>query len=98
MADAPPGERRLLIRTARDERRGVGISVVDNGPGIPPEKLERVFEPFFTTKTQGLGLGLSVCRTIISAHGGRLWASNNDARGARFQFTIPAISKTKKNE
>jgi C4-dicarboxylate-specific signal transduction histidine kinase len=70
----------------------VCVSVADKGGGIPPENLERVFEPFFTTKTQGLGLGLAVCRTIISAQGGQLWATNNTARGASFHFKLPAHS------
>jgi signal transduction histidine kinase len=68
----------------------VRVSVVDRGGGIPAELRERLFEPFFTTKSHGMGLGLAVCRTIISAHGGRLWATNNPEGGATFQFTLPS--------
>jgi signal transduction histidine kinase len=67
----------------------VRVFVVDRGCGIPPEKMERIFEPFFTTKENGMGLGLGICRTIISAHGGRLSATNNEGGGASFQFTLP---------
>jgi len=63
--------------------------VHDSGPGIDPGNLERVFEPFYTTKTSGVGMGLSICRSIIDAHGGRLWADANEPRGAVFQFTVP---------
>ena len=69
--------------------QGVRIGVSDHGTGIPPQDLERVFEPFFTTKPQGLGLGLSMCRRIIGAHGGRLWAEHNPNGGATFFFTLP---------
>jgi len=64
--------------------------VRDSGPGIDPGHLERVFEPFYTTKTSGMGMGLSICRSIIAAHGGRLWAEANGPRGTIFQFTLPA--------
>jgi two-component system sensor kinase FixL len=68
----------------------VEVSVADRGRGIPPGEMERVFEPFVTTKAQGLGLGLAVCRTIVAAHGGRIWASNNAGGGATIHFTLPA--------
>jgi signal transduction histidine kinase len=68
--------------------------VSDQVHGIPPEKMGRIFESFFTTKTQGMGLGLAVCRTIISAHGGRLWVMNNPERGATFQFTLPGNAES----
>ncbi len=90
---APPA-RHLLLRTALSEEREVRVSVSDMGHGIPADKLEHVFEPFFTTKTNGLGLGLAVCRTIISAQGGRLWAANNTERGATFHFTLPSVEAT----
>ncbi|MBV9998893.1 MAG: AAA family ATPase [Verrucomicrobia bacterium] len=89
MAGVEGSERRLRVRTELGDGQGVRVSVTDQGGGIPPDKLERIFEPFFTTKGQGMGLGLGVCRTIISAHGGRLWATNNPGRGATFQFTLP---------
>ena len=66
------------------------VAVQDSGPGLAPETLERLFEPFYTTKPGGLGMGLSICRSIIEAHGGRLWASANLPRGAIFHFTVPA--------
>ena len=65
------------------------VSVADCGAGIDPEKLEQVFEPFYTTNPHGLGLGLAVCRTIISAHGGKLWATRNPGCGATFHFSLP---------
>src|SRR5207248_6802016 len=65
------------------------FAVMDSGPGLPPASLERLFGPFCTTKAGGLGVGLSICRSIIEAHGGRLWASANVPRGAIFQFTVP---------
>jgi signal transduction histidine kinase len=80
----------LSIRTERSETRGTLFAVHDSGPGIDPENLERVFEPFYTTKTRGIGMGLSICRSIISGHGGRLWVAPNEPRGAVFQFTLPA--------
>jgi PAS domain S-box-containing protein len=79
----------LLIRTGKVEPSGVLVAVQDSGPGLEAVMLERVFEPFYTTKPTGLGLGLSICRSIIEAHGGRLWASSNERRGATFQFTLP---------
>jgi PAS domain S-box-containing protein len=88
MSSVEPGTRELLISTEQDFT-GVLVAVRDSGPGIDPEHLERVFEPFYTTKTSGVGMGLSICRTIIEAHGGRLWAGANELRGAVFQFTLP---------
>jgi signal transduction histidine kinase len=64
--------------------------VRDSGPGLRQDDMERLFEPFYTTKPNGLGMGLSICRTIIETHGGRLWATPNQPRGAVFQFTLPA--------
>jgi C4-dicarboxylate-specific signal transduction histidine kinase len=82
------GVRELLISTEQDQT-GVLVAVRDSGPGIDPMHLERVFEAFYTTKSSGTGMGLSICRSIISAHGGRLWAEANEPRGAVFQFTLP---------
>ncbi|MEH2471805.1 C4-dicarboxylate-specific signal transduction histidine kinase [Nitrobacteraceae bacterium AZCC 2161] len=84
-------ERELLIGT-RNEPDGVSVEVRDTGPGFAPETLDHVFEAFYTTKPGGLGLGLSICRLIIEAHNGRLWASPNVPRGAIFRFTAPAHS------
>jgi len=92
MAGTAAADRKLLVSTEPATADCILVSVADHGPGIPAEDLERVFDPFFTTKMQGLGLGLGVCRTIISAHGGRLWATNNAGSGTSFHFTLPANS------
>jgi len=81
--------RTLSIRTEQSGAAGILVAVHDSGPGIDPEHLQRVFEPFYTTKPSGLGMGLSICRSIIDAHGGRLWADANQPRGTVFQFTLP---------
>jgi signal transduction histidine kinase len=80
----------LLISTKQDHT-GVLVAVRDSGPGIDPSHLERVFDAFYTTKSGGMGMGLSICRSIINAHGGRLWAEANEPRGTIFQFTLPAV-------
>jgi signal transduction histidine kinase len=82
--------RELLISTEQD-RRGVLVAVRDSGPGIDPSHLERVFDAFYTTKSRGTGMGLSICRSIVDAHGGRLWAEANQPRGTVFQFVLPAV-------
>jgi C4-dicarboxylate-specific signal transduction histidine kinase len=87
MSGVSEGPRELMIGTSKAEP-GVLVSVRDSGPGLPPANLEHVFNAFYTTKPSGLGLGLSICRSIIEAHGGRLWASANMPRGAIFQFTV----------
>jgi PAS domain S-box-containing protein len=89
MSGASEGARELLVSTGKAEAGGVLIAVRDSGPGLAPTTLDRLFEPFYSTKSSGLGLGLSICRSIIEAHGGRLWASTNVPRGAIFQFTVP---------
>jgi two-component system sensor kinase FixL len=90
MASCDDAERRLLIRTGMENGSSdVLLSVSDLGGSIPEDELEEIFEPFFTTKEKGMGLGLSVCRTIITAHRGRLWATNNAIRGATFHFSLP---------
>jgi PAS domain S-box-containing protein len=86
-------DRQIIVRTELSDGEGVRFSVSDRGTGIAPEELEHVFEPFFTTKINGLGLGLSVCRTIITAHGGKLWAANNPERGVTFHFTLPVTTE-----
>jgi PAS domain S-box-containing protein len=93
MRDVGEEERELLI-SSRDEPDGVSVEVRDSGPGFASTALERVFEAFYTTKPGGLGLGLSICRSIIEAHNGRLWASPNVPRGASFKFALPAIANT----
>jgi PAS domain S-box-containing protein len=82
--------RALVVRSRKDGAEGVLVAVQDAGTGIAPQDLERVFTPFYTTKPAGLGLGLAISRSIIEAHGGRLWATSNDGPGATFQFTLPA--------
>ena len=83
-------ERHLLIRTEMENGGNeVIVSVTDLGSGIPADNLQQIFEPFFTTKENGVGLGLSVCRTIIAAHKGKLWATNNPDLGAAFHFSLP---------
>jgi signal transduction histidine kinase len=89
MRDVGEDERELLI-SSRNEPDGVSVEVRDSGPGFAPAALERVFEAFYTTKPGGLGLGLSICRSIIEAHNGRLWAGANVPRGATFEFTVSA--------
>ena len=86
------GARELLISTEEGEA-GAVVAVRDSGPGIDPEHLERVFDAFYTTKPSGTGMGLSICRSIIHAHGGKLWAQANEPRGAVFQFTLPAVER-----
>jgi PAS domain S-box-containing protein len=82
--------RDLLISTKQDHTGGVLVAVHDSGPGIDPEQLDRIFNSFYTTKPSGTGMGLSICRSIIDVHGGRLWAEANEPRGAIFQFTVPS--------
>jgi PAS domain S-box-containing protein len=93
MSARPVSQRRLAIATAQPASDLVEVSVTDQGNGIPPEKLEQVFEPFFSTKPQGIGMGLPICRSIIAAHGGRLWAENHPGGGARFRFTLPLAAQ-----
>jgi C4-dicarboxylate-specific signal transduction histidine kinase len=93
MAAVPKGERALAVRT-ESSGDGVRVSVVDHGAGIPPEALDGIFTPFFTTKKHGLGLGLSVCSSIIASHGGELRAVNNARRGATFSFVLKREEKT----
>jgi len=82
------GVRKLSINTDQN-KSAILVAVCDSGPGIDPEQLDRVFEPFYTTKVSGVGMGLSICRSIIGAHGGRLWIDVNEG-GTVFQFTLPA--------
>jgi two-component system sensor histidine kinase DctS len=89
MSANAPGARRLHVTTARHDN-AVRASVRDEGCGLPVD-VERLFEPFFTTKAQGLGMGLAICRSIIDAHQGRLWAEPHPVRGAIFYLEVPAI-------
>ena len=90
MGAVTDGIREVLITTSQTDPNEVCLGVQDTGPGLSPESLPRLFEPFYTTKPEGMGMGLSICRSIIEAHGGRLWATPCEPQGALFQFTIPA--------
>jgi two-component system sensor kinase FixL len=90
MSGAGDHRKTLLIRTEREGADSVRVSVLDEGPGISAEAMGQLFEPFYTTKTNGLGLGLSICHSIITSHGGKLWAVNNAGGGAIFYFSLPA--------
>jgi signal transduction histidine kinase len=89
MSGLRDGRRELLVRSGTDESKHIVISVQDSGPGIDPENLDHLFEAFYTTKPQGLGMGLAISRSIVEAHGGRLWATVSAPRGAVFQFILP---------
>jgi PAS domain S-box-containing protein len=89
MNSVEAGVRKLVISTQHVQPNSIGLGVHDSGPGIDPECLDRVFDAFYTTKSKGVGMGLAICRSIIQAHGGRLWAGANEPRGAVFQFTLP---------
>ncbi|MCA1491469.1 AAA family ATPase [Ensifer sp. NBAIM29] len=89
MSSVDEGERELLISTETAASGGVTVGVRDSGPGLDPQCMDRLFEAFYTTKSSGMGMGLAICRSIIEAHGGRLWAAGNEPRGAVFQFTLP---------
>jgi signal transduction histidine kinase len=89
MSGSAEGWRELLISTEADGANGVRIAVRDWGPGLKPESLDRLFDAFYTTKPDGMGMGLSICHSIIEAHGGRLWAAPNKRQGAVFRFTLP---------
>jgi len=86
----PPGQRRLVIRTTQPTREWLEVSVQDSGAGIPEGQRERIFESFFTTKAEGMGMGLSICRSIALAHQGRIWAENNAGRGAIVRLQLPS--------
>ena len=93
MADAPAGQRKIIGRTAQLDDTFAEISISDFGPGISSDDLEKVFDPFFTTKTEGMGMGLSIARTIVEAHGGRIWAENHAAGGAVFRLALPLAKR-----
>jgi signal transduction histidine kinase len=81
--------RELVIRSGQDETHQALLTVTDCGVGIPAGNADRLFDAFFTTKSSGIGMGLSICRSIIEAHGGKLWAGESAPHGAVFQFTLP---------
>jgi C4-dicarboxylate-specific signal transduction histidine kinase len=90
MSGADEGARELRLSTGTDAAGGVLVAVVDSGPGLDPQSEARLFDAFYTTKPNGMGMGLAICRSIAEAHGGRLWASANEPRGAVFQLRLPA--------
>jgi PAS domain S-box-containing protein len=94
MADIGDDPHDLLIESHRDNDEHVVVAVQDSGPGIDPANANRLFEAFFTTKSNGMGMGLSICRSIVEAHGGKLWASSNAGHGATFQFSLPSIGES----
>ena len=83
----------VQVGSSKDESQGVRVAVRDSGPGLDPKSLDHLFTAFYTTKPQGMGMGLAISRSIIEAHGGRLWAVPNDGPGATFQFTLDVGSK-----
>jgi signal transduction histidine kinase len=92
MGSVDEGIRELVISTVQEHADAL-VAVRDSGPGIDPAYLDRVFDAFYTTKPSGTGMGLSICRSIIEAHGGKLWAEANVPRGAVFQFTLPRAKR-----
>jgi len=89
MSGVNEGPRELLISTGKDGSSGLLVAVQDSGPGLNPESFDRLFEAFYTTKPGGMGMGLSICRSIVEAHGGRIWVSRTAGPGATLQFTLP---------
>jgi C4-dicarboxylate-specific signal transduction histidine kinase len=89
MSGVSEGSRELLIGTKQDASGGVLVTVQDSGPGLNLESVDRLFDAFYTTKPSGMGMGLSICRSIVEAHGGRIWASSTAGPGAIIQFTLP---------
>jgi C4-dicarboxylate-specific signal transduction histidine kinase len=93
------GQPRVLgVRSQIDGAGDLLVAVEDSGPGLAPELMDRLWDPFFTTKSSGMGLGLTICRSIVDAHGGRLWASPRSPRGAVFQFIVPTAAKRFRTE
>jgi PAS domain S-box-containing protein len=92
MRDTPAGRRNVLVRGDRDPAGVVRVAVRDDGVGVAPDGTDRIFEPFFTTKHDGLGMGLTICRSIVEAHRGRLWLESNTEGGTTFYFTVPSVS------
>ncbi len=97
MAEQPSEKRSIVVRVNPNGDNTVELSVQDSGPGIDPTRLPRLFEPFFTTKQSGIGMGLTICRRIVEAHHGRIWAENHLAGGAIFRVTLPAVTEQLKS-
>jgi signal transduction histidine kinase len=94
MSGVSEGARELLISARADTSNGVQVSIRDSGPGLTLKTAEHLFNAFYTTKPGGMGMGLSICRSIIEAHRGRVWATANVPQGAVFQFTLPSHRET----
>ena len=94
LSEVSDGLRERRIGTSEVEPDNVLVTVTDSGPGLPPSSVARIFEAFQTTKASGLGIGLSICRSIVDAHGGRLWATPNEPRGAVFCMTLPIFENS----
>jgi two-component system sensor kinase FixL len=89
--------RELVVTTTLRDQATIEISVADSGPGLAPEVRERLFQPFITTKRSGMGLGLSICRRIVEAHGGQLWSEPNPTGGTIFRFYLAAVPKRERD-
>jgi signal transduction histidine kinase len=89
----PVQTRVLSVKTTLNERDGVHVSIADTGIGIDPSKLDQVFKPLFTTKEHGMGMGLSICRSIVESHNGQIWVSAVDQGGSIFQIVLPTIEQ-----
>jgi C4-dicarboxylate-specific signal transduction histidine kinase len=98
MANSPPERRHLLLRTSRGDGHTVELEVRDAGCGIAPEAIDHLFEPFFTTKANGMGMGLSIVRSIVASHGGTIAAANNPSGGATFTVRLPALQPGEEEE
>jgi len=95
---SPPGERQVTVSSRREDSGAIAITVTDTGPGVDPQQLGRLFEPFFTTKVGGIGLGLSLSRSLVEAHGGEVWAERNPNGGMTFGFRIPVAAREQEAE
>jgi signal transduction histidine kinase len=89
------GARELAVKSQRTEKEEVLVSVSDSGMGLPVQQADQIFKAFFTTKPHGTGMGLSISRSIIESHGGRLWAASNSPRGASFCFSLPTKAEAR---
>jgi signal transduction histidine kinase len=90
MAASPDGRRDVFVHLRHTEGEGVVLQIRDSGPGIDAQNMPSLFNPFFTTKANGMGMGLSICRSIIESHGGRIWADSEPGQGAVLSFALPA--------
>jgi signal transduction histidine kinase len=98
MASMPRHARLLRVKTAIENPDGVLVSIEDTGMGIDPKNIDRIFDAFFTTKSEGMGVGLAICRSLIEAHGGRLWASSDVDHGSVFNILLPASDPELNND